>query len=100
MTDVVSVVMGGPLGGSMRVTKWIWKNRTLAIGVFVVITAVKIHRTMKKRQRRLQWAKAGKDVVVIHCIGPGIYTPSVSPFVMKLATYLRLAQIPHQVSHR
>ncbi|XP_071545471.1 failed axon connections homolog [Panulirus ornatus] len=45
----------------------------------------------------MEWAKAGKDMVVLHCLPRGRITPHLSPFVMKLETYLRLAKIPYKL---
>ncbi|XP_046377186.2 failed axon connections homolog [Haliotis rufescens] len=40
-----------------------------------------------------------RDTVIFHQIGRGLYAPSLSPFVMKLETYLRMAKIPYQNVH-
>lgn len=46
---------------------------------------------------RRKWSEAGKDVVVLHMSRRGYSCPSLSPFVLKLETYLRMAEIPYQV---
>jgi hypothetical protein len=38
-----------------------------------------------------------KDVVLLHQLDRGIFTPSISPFPLKLETYLRMADIPYEV---
>ncbi|BFZ11432.1 hypothetical protein BsWGS_14471 [Bradybaena similaris] len=38
---------------------------------------------------------APRDTVVLHQYGKALTVPSISPFVMKLATYLRVAGIPY-----
>ena len=38
-----------------------------------------------------------KDVVILHQFPRGRITPSISPFVMKLETYLRMADIKYVV---
>ncbi|XP_021946794.1 failed axon connections homolog [Folsomia candida] len=38
-----------------------------------------------------------KDTVILHCIERGKPIPSISPFVLKLETYLRMVDIPYQV---
>lgn len=48
--------------------------------------------------RRRRWNNAGKDVVVLHIPPRGFFCPSLSPFVVKLETYVRMAEIPHVVS--
>ena len=52
-------------------------------------------RTMsgcKKKRDSLE-----EDVVLLHQLERGIFTPSISPFPMKLETYLRMASIPYKV---
>jgi hypothetical protein len=39
----------------------------------------------------------GQDVVVLHQLDRGVFTPNISPFPLKLETYLRMANIPYQV---
>ena len=41
-----------------------------------------------------------RDVVILHQVGRGPFSPSVSPFVMKMETYLRMAKIPYQVMNQ
>jgi len=40
-----------------------------------------------------------RDTVILHQIGRGPYAPSISPFAVKLETYLRLANISYEVCH-
>lgn len=47
---------------------------------------------------REKWASAGKDVVVLHTVPRGNYCPSLSPFALKLETFLRMMDIKYQVS--
>lgn len=78
--------------------EWVSERRHLLLIPAFAITAVatgQILHILAKRKRRKQWAKAGKDVVTLHGFGRGRFTPSISPFVMKLETYLRLAKIPY-----
>ncbi|EFX86930.1 GST-N-Metaxin-like protein [Daphnia pulex] len=46
---------------------------------------------MKKRGNDI-----GQDVVVLHQLDRGVFTPNISPFPLKLETYLRMANIPYQ----
>lgn len=39
---------------------------------------------------------AGKDVVLLHQLDRGVFTPSISPFPLKLETYLRMANISYE----
>ena len=38
-----------------------------------------------------------RDVVILHQIRRAPLTPNLSPFCLKLETYLRMAKIPYQV---
>nr|CAH0109178.1 unnamed protein product [Daphnia galeata] len=38
----------------------------------------------------------GEDVVVLHQLDRGVFTPNISPFPLKLETYLRMANITYQ----
>ena len=40
---------------------------------------------------------AGKDVVVFHQLDRGRNTPNISPFALKLETYMRITKISYQV---
>ncbi|KAK7456551.1 hypothetical protein BaRGS_00039349 [Batillaria attramentaria] len=40
-----------------------------------------------------------KDTVILHQIGRGPYAPSMTPYAVKLETYLRMAKIPYQNCH-
>ncbi|XP_041360539.1 failed axon connections homolog isoform X2 [Gigantopelta aegis] len=40
-----------------------------------------------------------RDLVILRQIGRGLYAPSMSPFPLKLETYLRMAKIPYQSVH-
>jgi hypothetical protein len=43
-------------------------------------------------------AAVGNDLVVLHQLKRGKLTPCISPFALKLETYLRMAGIPYQVN--
>ena len=46
---------------------------------------------------REKWNNAGKDVVVLHQFWRGKFCPSLSPFVMKVETFLRMHNIKYEV---
>ena len=50
--------------------------------------------------RRLATIRAAypKDTVILHQIPRGPHAPSLSPFVVKLETFLRMVKVPYQVS--
>lgn len=77
---------------------WLWKkSRPVAAAAVVVVVAVKVRAHIQKQQRRKCWAEAGRDVVVLHMFGRGKNCPNLSPFVLKLETYLRMADIKYEI---
>jgi len=58
--------------------------------------AIKTYTIYKKSQQRQKWNAVGKNVVVLHQVQRGKFTPSISPFPLKLETYLRMAKIPYE----
>ncbi|KAJ8303126.1 hypothetical protein KUTeg_019522 [Tegillarca granosa] len=40
-----------------------------------------------------------RDTVILHQVGRGPWAPSMTPFAIKLESYLRLAKIPYQNVH-
>lgn len=69
---------------------------TILSVVVVVICGVTTNVIMKKNKRG-KWRNAGEDVVVLHIFPRGHHVPNLSPFVIKLETYLRMANIPYVV---
>ena len=43
-----------------------------------------------KAELRAEWNNAGKDVVILHMMERGFTRPSVSPFVLKFETFLKV----------
>jgi len=68
----------------------------IAAGVGSLYVIVKAYSIYKKSQQRKKWNAVGKNVVVLHQIQRGKHTPSISPFPLKLETYLRMANIPYE----
>ncbi|XP_063847509.1 failed axon connections homolog [Scylla paramamosain] len=93
--------MRAPGGLGAMVLRWLGGGgrRPLAITAVVmgVVVVVKTVLCVRRRQRRARWGEAGKGVVVLHIFPRGTSCPSLSPFVVKLETYLRLACIPYLV---
>jgi hypothetical protein len=51
-----------------------------------------------KTTTKMAAASVGNDLVVLHQLKRGKLTPCISPFALKLETYLRMAGIPYQVN--
>ena len=47
-----------------------------------------------------KWSHLGKDVVVLHGLGRTYTCTSVSPFVIKLETFLRVAKIKYEFDNK
>lgn len=62
----------------------------LATGILAVFLAT------KRRKNDKTTIVYPKDTVILHRTDKGPYAPSISPFVMKLETYLRIHKIPYQ----
>lgn len=52
-----------------------------------------------KNLLRNRWNNTPKDVVIVHGFAPSPTLPNISPFIIKVETYLRLAKIPYAVSY-
>lgn len=75
-----------------------WKNVLIVVaGLAGAYAVLQTYLSHKMRQRRAKWAAYGKDVVVVHSIERSKFTPNISPFPMKLETWLRMAEIPYKV---
>ncbi|MPC10452.1 Failed axon connections [Portunus trituberculatus] len=74
-----------PAAVGARGLSWLWKrSRRVAVAAVVVVAVVK------------RWDAAGQDVVVLHMFGRGRHLPNLSPFVLKLETYLRMTDIKYE----
>ncbi|XP_046581782.1 failed axon connections homolog [Haliotis rubra] len=65
-------------------------------GIVVSIVSVVGLRKLCFKQKAKEYPR---DTVVLHQIGRGPYAPSLTPFAVKLETYLRMARIPYQNVH-
>lgn len=70
-----------------------------AAAVVAAYGAFSLYRYIAKRNRRKRWRDVPKDVVLVHAFPKGRFAPNVSPFVLRLETYLRLAKIPYQLDY-
>ncbi|XP_076048052.1 failed axon connections homolog [Oratosquilla oratoria] len=79
---------------------WLWREHKLAIAtVIIVVSFIKITKILRKKRLRQQWDNAGQDVVVLHTRPRSKVCPGVSPFALKLETYLRMASIKYVLDH-
>ncbi|OWF53863.1 failed axon connections homolog [Mizuhopecten yessoensis] len=74
-------------------------NPGAVIGGFVLVMAFLALGILHRRNRKSNESKSlpyPKDVVILHQGSRAPYAPSLSPFAVKLETYLRVAKIPYQ----
>ncbi|XP_042856701.1 failed axon connections homolog [Penaeus japonicus] len=95
------VTQGGwtPVQIAGKALEWLWGRKKPIIVVVALVGVVKIRQHLKRKERRRKWNEAGKDVVVLHMFQRGLTCPSPSPSILKLETYLRIAEIPYQIDH-
>ncbi|XP_037088733.1 failed axon connections homolog [Pollicipes pollicipes] len=67
------------------------------LGAALLGIGLKVYGRYRRYQRRQRWNQAGKDVVVLHQFERGTNCPSLSPFALKLETFLRMAGIKYVV---
>ncbi|XP_067666077.1 failed axon connections homolog [Haliotis asinina] len=65
-------------------------------GVVVAVVSVVAIRKLFHKETKKEYPR---DTVIHHQIGRGPYAPSMTPFAVKLETYLRMARIPYQNVH-
>ncbi|XP_068248374.1 failed axon connections homolog [Palaemon carinicauda] len=70
---------------------------SVVAGLSVIWVFRKIAKKHKRSKLRKQWSNAGKDVVVLHQFVRGKYCINLSPYAVKVETFLRLANIKYIV---
>jgi hypothetical protein len=80
----------------------IFSNNAFAIKLvasfsFAIISAQYLIKVIFKRRKIKQKSQYPRDVVILHQLPRGLRAPSVSPFAVKLETFLRMTKIPYQV---
>lgn len=75
--------------------EWIRKSIVICIGFGVIISVKKFFENRKLAKLRADWNAAGKDVVVLHQFWRGKYCPNMSPYVLKVECFMRLAGIKY-----
>ncbi|CAC5358654.1 Failed axon connections homolog [Mytilus coruscus] len=73
-----------------------WWIKVVSGSVIATIGTYLVWRKSGKRKSRKEYPK---DTVILHQYGRAPYAPSMSPFAIKLETYLRMAKIPYMNVH-
>ena len=63
----------------------------------IAINLMLIDKITQHKLFRDSWNNAGKDVVVLHMFWRGKHSPGMSPFVIKVETFLRMFNIKYIV---
>ncbi|XP_071156569.1 failed axon connections homolog [Mytilus edulis] len=69
-----------------------------ATGTFLVSSAL-LYVVWKKMKSKTPDKEHPPDTVIVHHLGRGPYAPSLTPYGIKLETYLRMAKIPYKNEH-
>ncbi|RUS77883.1 hypothetical protein EGW08_014357 [Elysia chlorotica] len=78
------------------VTTWVSNHPYVTTGVVAMTAAHILHRVAIRGKDNLGIIEAPPNTVVLYQLPRAPYTPSLTPFAVKLETYLRLANIPYQ----
>ncbi|XP_066976423.1 failed axon connections homolog isoform X2 [Macrobrachium rosenbergii] len=78
----------------------LWEYGTFLTLLLVLVCTISALSTWKEELLRKEWSAAGKDVVVLHTFGRGYVCPHMSPFGLKLETYLRMAGYKIQIEEK
>uniref|UniRef100_A0A0B7A2G2 GST C-terminal domain-containing protein n=1 Tax=Arion vulgaris TaxID=1028688 RepID=A0A0B7A2G2_9EUPU len=74
-------------------------NIEVGVAILSILTVTSLFLWWKSRSSSLESCylikNSPKDTVILHQYGQALTVPSISPFVMKLETYLRVAKIPY-----
>lgn len=81
---------------SQRLKSILANKYVIATGTVLLSSHLIVKLALKYRRHRRRQCYP-KDVVILHQFQPGHSTPSASPYVLKLETWLRMANIKYQV---
>ncbi|GFO00371.1 failed axon connections homolog isoform x3 [Plakobranchus ocellatus] len=81
-----------------QIKAWVTDHPYVTAGVVALATAQILHTALKRK--KLGIISAPPNTVVLYQISRAPFTPSMTPFAVKLETYLRLAKIPYQNDFR
>ncbi|KAK7077294.1 hypothetical protein SK128_014232 [Halocaridina rubra] len=76
---------------------WIARGCVLSAGLLMAFLAKETAEWWKKKKLRREWNSVGKDVVILHQFIRGKYCLNLSPYALKVETFLRLANIKYVV---
>jgi len=85
------------------VPQWVWDYTPavvlIAAGGYFTVCKFGTQFVQNRAHRRMlnKWKDSPKDVVIVHTTPAGKIVPNCSPFVLKLETYLRMANIKYQI---
>jgi hypothetical protein len=72
----------------------------VALGVGALFLTKKLASVYLQRRKAKKVRAYPKNVVILHQFPRGKFTPSASPFALKLETWLRMADVKYQVKEK
>lgn len=69
----------------------------LALAVILLTSILFVILKFCRNSKRVPAQTVPEDVVLLHHCGQGPHAPSLSPFILKLETFLRVTQTPYQI---